>query len=108
MIDTTIGVLHNALTPVLTVPAVSDTPHCRLSSHQSSSAYSWNCSIPHSHSAYKPSKTTVHKSSSCPSRTPGNSHDKRNSKVMIDDPQMDFYSSDDNSSDSDDDQDHLN
>ena len=27
---------------------------------------------------------------------------------MIDDPQMDFYSSDDNSSDSEDDQDHLN
>ena len=35
-------------------------------------------------------------------------HDKRNLRVMIDDPQMDFYSSDDNSSDSDDDPGHLN
>ena len=35
-------------------------------------------------------------------------HDKRNPRVMIDDPQRDFYSSDDNSSDSEDDLDHLN
>ena len=48
------------------------------------------------------------KSSSHPSRTQGNLHDKRNSRVMIDDPSMDFYSSDDTSSDSEDDQEHLN
>ena len=42
---------------------------------------------------------------------PGNStvlHTARNSRVTIDDPQMDFYSSDDYSSDSEEDSDHLN
>ena len=43
-----------------------------------------------------------------PSRTQDKSHDKRNPRVMIDDPQMDFYMYDDNSSDSKDDPDHLN
>ena len=43
-----------------------------------------------------------------PSRTQDKLHDKRNPRVMIDDPQMDFYSSNDNSSDSEDDPDHLN
>ena len=43
-----------------------------------------------------------------PSRPQDESHDKRHPRVMIDDPQMDFYSSDDNSSDSEDDPDHLN
>ena len=85
-----------------------DSPHCRLSSHRSSSAYSQDHGRSRSHSAYKPSKKTIHKSSSHPSRTPDNLHDKRNPRVMIDDPQMDFYSSDDNSSDSEHDQDHLN
>ena len=35
-------------------------------------------------------------------------HTKRNSRVKIDDPQPDFYSSDDNSSGSEEDSDHLN
>ena len=35
-------------------------------------------------------------------------HDKRNPSVTIDDPQMNFFSSNDNSSDSEDDLDHLN
>ena len=35
-------------------------------------------------------------------------HTKRNSRVTIDDPQTDFYSSDDNSSSSEEDSDHLN
>ena len=35
-------------------------------------------------------------------------HPKRNQKVMIDDPQTDFYSSEDNSNDSEDDWNHLN
>ena len=43
-----------------------------------------------------------------PSRPQNNLHDKGNPRVMIDDPQTDFYSSYDNSSDSEDDHDHLN
>ena len=43
-----------------------------------------------------------------PSRPQHKSHHKRNPRLMIDDPQMDFYSSEDNSSDSEDDPDHLN
>ena len=35
-------------------------------------------------------------------------HTKRNTRVTIDDPQMDFYSSADNSSGSEEDSDHLN
>ena len=85
-----------------------DTPHHRSSSHRSSSAYSWDHSRSHCHSAYRPSKTTMHKSLSHPSRSSGNLHDRRNPRVTIDDPEMDFHSSEDNSSDSDHDQDHLN
>ena len=85
-----------------------DTPHCRLFSHRSSSAYSWNCSRSQSCSAYKPSKKTWHKSLSCPSRAQGKSHDKRSPRVTIDDTHMDFYSSEDNSSDSEEDSNHLN
>ena len=43
-----------------------------------------------------------------PSRLQDKLYDKRNPRAMIDDPQMDFYSSDDNSSNSEDDTDHLN
>ena len=44
----------------------------------------------------------------CPGRPQDKLHHKRNPRVMIDDPQMDFYSSEDNSSNSEDDTDHLN
>ena len=37
-----------------------------------------------------------------------NTYNKKNPRVTIDDPQMDFYSSEDNSSDSEEDSDHLN
>ena len=43
-----------------------------------------------------------------PSRNQDKLHDERNQRVMIDDPQTDFYSSNDNSSDSEDDLDHIN
>ena len=43
-----------------------------------------------------------------PSRPQDKLHHKRNQRVMIDDPQTDYYSSDDNSIDSKDDWDHLN
>ena len=43
-----------------------------------------------------------------PSRPQDKSHHKRNQRVMIEDPQTDSYSSEDNSNDSKDDTDHLN
>ena len=43
-----------------------------------------------------------------PSRPQDKLHHKRSQRVMTDDPQADYYSSEDNSSDSEDDQDHLN
>ena len=84
-----------------------DTPHCRLSSHRSSSTHSWDQSRSHSCSAYKPSKQGLHKSSTHPSRPQDKLHNKRNPRVMIDDPHRDFYSSDDNTGDSKDDLYHL-
>ena len=85
-----------------------DTPHLRSSSHRNSSTYSHDHSRSHSCSAYKPSKQALHKSSTCPSRPQDMSHDKRNPRVTIDNPQMDFYSPNSNSSDSKDYLDHLN
>ena len=41
-------------------------------------------------------------------RSQGKTHTKRNSRVTIDDTQMDYYSSDDHSSDSGENSDHLN
>ena len=46
-----------------------DTPHHRSSSHRSSSTYSWYQSRSRSHSAYKPSKQALHKSSKTPQQT---------------------------------------
>ena len=89
-------------------PYHCDTPHCRSSSHRSSSAYSRDHSSSHSWSAYKPPKKKSHQSSSQPERPQGETHSKRNSRVTIDDPQMNFYSSDYHSSDSEEDSDHLN
>ena len=43
-----------------------------------------------------------------PSRPQDRLHHKKNPRVMIDDPQMGFYTSEDNSNDSEDDLDHLN
>ena len=51
---------------------------------------------------------TSHQSPSQSRRSQGKAHTKRNSRVTIDDQQMDLYSSDDNSSDSEEDLDHLN
>ena len=107
MVDATIGVLHNAITSVLIVFAVTH-PHQRSPSHRSSSIHSRDCSRPQSHSAHKASKKTPYKTSSTPSRTPASSQDGRHPHVTIDDPQTDFYSTDDNFSYSEDDEGHLN
>ena len=85
-----------------------DIPHCRSSAHRRSSAYSRDCSRSNSQSAYKPTKKTSHQCSSHSRRSQGKIDPKRNTRVTIYDPQMDFYSSGDNSSDSEEDSDHLN
>ena len=85
-----------------------DTPHRRSSSCRSSSTHSRDCSRSRSHTAYKPSKKTLYKSSSHPSRTSAKSHNRKHPRVMIADPQTEFYSSSDDSNDSNDDEDHLN
>ena len=85
-----------------------DTLHQRFSSHRCLSAYSWDHNRSCSQSAYRPANKTSHQNSSHSRRPCGNTHNKRNPRVTIDDPQMDFYSSEDNSSDSEGDSDHLN
>ena len=106
MIDITTGVLLNAFTPVIIIPTM--TPY--LTDHLHTGAHPHTLGIRGDHipcSAYKPIKHTLHKSSMCLNRPQDQSHDK-NPRVMIDDPQTDFHSSDDNSTDSKDDLDHLN
>ena len=94
--------------PLTHMVLASDTPHHRSSMHRSSSAYSRDHSRTYSRSAYKPTKKTSHQSSSHSRRSQAKTHTKRNSRVTIDDPQMDYYSLDDHSSDSEEDSDHLN
>ena len=106
--DDITGVVCDAHTQPLTHHSCHDTPHHRSSSHRSSSTYSRDCSRSHSQSAYKPAKKGSHQSLSQFRRPLGKAHTERNSRVTIDDPQMDFYSSDDHPSDSEEDSHHLN
>ena len=70
-----------------------DTPHCRSSSHRSTSACSRDCSRSESHSTYRPSKMTQFSSSSRYNKSPGRSLSRKHHRVTIDNPQTDFYSS---------------
>ena len=84
-------------------------PHCRSSMHRSSSAYhSRDRSRSHSHPSYKFSRRDLHRSHSHSSRSQGKPHHKRNPTVKTEDPHMHYYSSDDHSSDSGEETDHLN
>ena len=107
-IDIAARVLHDASTPVIIVPTV--TPYITDNLHTGAHQLTLGIRADWSHccSAYKPPKQALHKSSMHSSRPQEGLHHKRYSRVMIDDPQMDFYSSEDNSSDSEDDSDHLN
>ena len=80
-----------------------NTPHRRSSSHRSSSTHSRDCSRSRTHASHKPSKTTSSKLSLSSSRTTVKHQDRKHKKVTIDDPQSNYYSSDDASSDSEDD-----
>ena len=85
-----------------------NTPHqppSRQSTHCSSSGYhSQDHSRSHSHSSYRLSKYIRHHRGSHSSRSYSNqrtqkSHLNRNRKMHIEEPQLDFYSSDNNSTD---------
>ena len=77
-------------------------PHRRSSIHRSSSIHSRDCSRSRTHTPYKPTKTASSKPSS--SRTTVKHQDMKHKKVTIYEPQYEYYSSDDASSDS---EDHL-
>ena len=105
--DVIIGVLHDALTPVLTVPTV--TPHIADHLHIGANQLTHRTAADHNPIQHTNQvRKNLHKSSSHPSRAQGKLHDKRNPRVTIDDPHMNFYSSADNSSDSEEDSEHLN
>ena len=80
-----------------------NTPHRRSSSYRRSFTHSRDCSRSRTCTSYKPSKTTSSNPSPSYSRTTVKHQDKRHKKVTIDDPQSNYYSSDDASSDSEDD-----
>ena len=83
-------------------------PHHRSSTHKSSSAYhSRGCGRSCSQPCYKSSRWDLHQSHSHSSRSWGKSHLKKNLKVKIKDPHMDYYSSDEYSSDSGEEANHL-
>ena len=80
-----------------------DTPHqshFSSSQHWSSSGYQFrDHSRSHTQPSYRSSRYKSCRSSSLSSRTKIKSHPKKNMKVMIDDPDTDYYSSDNHSSD---------
>ena len=84
-------------------------PHCRSSTHRRSSVYhSRDHSRSHSCPSYKSSRWDLHRSHSHSSRSWGKPHLKNNLMVKIEDPHMDYYSSDEHSSDSGEEANHLN
>ena len=85
-----------------------DTLHQRSSSHRSSLTHSRDCSRSRPCTAYKPSEKTLFKSSSSSGRKAVKPQDRKHHRVMIDDPQTDYCSSNDTSSGSKDDEGHLN
>ena len=105
-VDATIGVLCNAITPVLIITIMTHhiKDHHHIGVLQLIPKIS---SRSQSHSASKSSKKTLYKSSSHPSRTSVKPQNRRHPRVTIDDPQTDYYSTD-TSSDSEDDEGHLN
>ena len=83
-----------------------NTPHQRSSSHRCSWTHSRGHYRSRPHTAYKPNKKTPFKPSFSSGRTLVKPQDRKHHRVMIDDPQTDYYSSDDTSSDSENDEGH--
>ena len=105
-IDITTGVLHDALTPVVIIPTM--TPHIADCLHTGAHQLTLriredHIPIQHTNQVSKPCINLQ-----CIPADLKASHMIKEIQVMIDVPQTDFYSSDNNSSDSKDDPDHLN
>ena len=83
-------------------------PHHRSSAHRHSSYHSRDWSHLHSHPSYKSSKWDSHRSHLHSNRLWSKPHHKKNTRMKIEDPHMDYYSSDDHSNDSGEETDHLN
>ena len=79
-----------------------DTPHCRSSSHRN---FSWDNSRSQLHKSCKQHYKPAQGSSSSSQTTPWKNKDKRHKQVTIDDPLSEYYSSDEQDSDS---KDNLN
>ena len=92
----------------LFLPFLQRHPNRRSSSCRSSLAHAQDHSKSCSWSTYRPAKKTLHQNSLHSGISHGNMCTKGNSRVTIDDPQTDFYSSDVNFSGSEEDSDHLN
>ena len=97
------GVIHNAHTQVLIHIILAMTLH--TVDHLHTGAHQLTQEIAADHAL---NQKTSHQSSSKSRRQQGKTHIRRNSRVTIDDLEMDFYKSDDHSSDSEEDSDHLN
>ena len=87
-------------------------PHCRSSTHCGSSGHH-SQDHSRSHLSYRSSKYNPHLRESCSSRSCSNqvtwrSHPNRNKKVHIEEHPSDFYSSDDNSTDTGEESESLN
>ena len=85
-----------------------DTPHQRPSLHRCSLTHSRDSSTSRPHTTYKPKKKTLFNSSSSSGRTAVKPWGGKHHRITIDDPQTDYYSSDDTSSDPKDDEGNLN
>ena len=84
------------------------TPHIKGHLHTGAHQLTHEITADHTFSQHTGQLRKPHQNSSHSRRSQGNTHTKRNSRVTIDDPQMDFYSSDDNSSGPEEALDHLN
>ena len=98
IIDATTEALHDTITPALIITTVT----CHTGDLHHVEAYQSTPEIAAGPS-YKPSKNTSSKSSSSSSRATIKPQDKKQKRVTIDNPQLDYYTSDDTSSDSEDD-----
>ena len=106
-VDATIGVLHDAVTPVLIVITMAH----HIKDHPPIGVLQLIPKIaadPDHVLHIKQVRKLCINLHPILGRTPARAQDRRYPCVMIDDPQTDFYNTDDNSSDSKDDEGHLN
>ena len=86
-------------------PSYKSSDHPHTEAHHHTTPYQ-SCAC--SHPSYKSSRQDSHRSHLQSSRSQSKPHHKKNTKVKIEDPNMNYFSSDDHSSDSGEETDHLN